>query len=205
MTKLFNDEQEEFVRAFIPGHSYQQIIDEIFREFELELKKSQIRSWIRNHKLSTGRNGQFGKGHIPMNKGKHQKITGRMRETMFKEGRTPFNYDQLGTEKVKGDGYIWIKIAEPNIWKQKHRCIYEAVHGSIAQGKRIMFADGNNRNFDIDNLVEVSPGEMLQMTRNNRISSDQEVTKTYLNVTKLDIAVAKSIKKARKLDDKSDI
>lgn len=194
MAKIFTNDQESFVRTYIPGHSYREISDEVFKRFGIKLTNAQVKSWIGNRKLSTGLSGHFSKGHVPANKGKHQKITGRMAETMFKKGHVPANKDKTGTEKVKGDGYVWIKIAEPNVWKQKHRIIYEQVHGKISDKDRIIFADGNNRNFDIDNLIKVNNVELLRMNLKGNISEFPEVTKSNLIVTKLDIAISKKQK-----------
>lgn len=40
------------------------------------------------------------------------------------------NTKPVGTERKRADGYIWVKIAEPNTWKEKHVLLYESVHGN---------------------------------------------------------------------------
>lgn len=75
-------------------------------------------------------------------------------------------------------GYVRIKIAEPNVWMQYQRYVWEQNHpGESAEGKTVIFMDGNNRNFEPSNLECVTRGELSvmaelghtsQMTREER-------------------------------------
>ena len=49
----------------------------------------------------------------------------------------------------------------------------------------MIFADGNNRNFELDNLVLISDAEGLIMNRNNLFKQDKELTKAGVVVAKL--------------------
>ena len=49
----------------------------------------------------------------------------------------------------------------------------------------VIFADGNQLNFDIDNLVLVSKGEHAQLNRLHYRFNDADLTKTGLNIVKL--------------------
>ena len=71
----------------------------------------------------------------------------------------------VGSERVN-KGYILVKVAEPNVWLEKQRQIYESMYGNIPNGHKVIFADNNNRNFDINNLILVTDAEALIM--NNR-------------------------------------
>lgn len=90
----------------------------------------------------------------------------------------------VGSER-KNKGYTLIKIAEPNVWIEKHRYVYESMYGCIPTGYKVLFADGNKRNFDINNLILVSDNEMLIMNKNKLTSTDKELTKTGHLVAKL--------------------
>ena len=105
-------------------------------------------------------------------------------KTSFKKGNIPSNHREVGEERTK-DGYIEIKVAEPNKWELKHRVIYKKHFGEIPKGYNIMFADKNKRNFNIDNLILVSKGEDLIMNNNKLISSNQELTKSGLLIAKV--------------------
>jgi hypothetical protein len=42
-------------------------------------------------------------------------------------------------------------------WRPKHHLVWESHHGQpIPKGHAVIFGDGNNRNFDPDNLILVS-------------------------------------------------
>ena len=84
----------------------------------------------------------------------------------------------VGTERTNTDGYVEIKIADPNKWKGKHRIIWEETHGPIPKGHVVIFADGNRRNFDPDNLLLVSRAQLARMNQTHLIKNDAELTKT---------------------------
>ena len=142
--------------------------------------------------LRTGINrGCIQKGNIPMNKGKkwdeYMSKEGQMnsRKTCFKKGQVPINHREVGSERINVDGYWEIKVAEPNIWKLKHRVIYEKEHGEIPKGSKIIFADGNKNNLDPSNLISVSYAEELHLNKRGLRFQDKELTETGLNIVKL--------------------
>lgn len=62
-------------------------------------------------------------------------------------------------------GYVRIKVAEPNVWMQYQRYVWEQNHpGESAEGKTVIFMDGNNRNFDPSNLECVTRAELSVMS-----------------------------------------
>ncbi len=106
------------------------------------------------------RKTQFKKGHKPFNKGRSMPTVGRMAETQFKKGHKPPNTLQVGEESLI-DGYVKVKVAEPNKWKWKHRLIWEEHHGKIPKGFAVAFKDGNRKNFDLSNLELISREELM--------------------------------------------
>lgn len=115
------------MRDFVPGHTYQEIKDEFKKRFGyLPESKNFPKSYIRNHRLNTGKTGHFSKGHVPANKGKamSREQYEKCKPTMFKPGSIPGNTDPVGTEKLLADGYIWVKIDDKP--KVKKNCELEA-------------------------------------------------------------------------------
>jgi hypothetical protein len=55
----------------------------------------------------------------------------------------------------------------------------------------VIFADGNNRNFDINNLVLVTNGELAVMNRFELCRKNPEATKTGLILAKMIMKTAK--------------
>lgn len=77
----------------------------------------------------------------------------------------------LSTKK----GFVRIKVAEPNKWMQLQRYIWEQAHpGESAEGKVVIFLDGDTRNFDVDNLECITRGELCAM---NNIGNNDNLTK----------------------------
>lgn len=145
--------------------------------FRLRLKKNKI--FLQNvfrEKMNDpnhpARKYQIKKGNIPINKGKKQaeymsaeKIE-RTKATRFKKGNIPTNYRPVGSERVDNDGYIYVKIADPNKWELKHRVTWEKHFGDIPEGSNIQFKDGNRLNCDdINNLYMIDRcNQMLENT-----------------------------------------
>ena len=110
---------------------------------------------------------RFQKGHHPSNKGKKvsPEIYAKMQPTMFKKGQNPVNHRDVGSERVNVDGYIEIKVAEPNRWRLKHRVIWEQVNGAIPKGFNVQFKNHNPLDCRLDNLYLISKAE--QMAKEN--------------------------------------
>lgn len=114
----------------------------------------------------------FEKHHIPWNKGKHGCYS---KETILKmsnshKGKLYPKARELGSEIEEG-GYIRVKISNHphhrTRWRLKHHIIYEKYHPNIKIGKtdRVIFLDGNKRNFDIHNLKLLSLSEQAYIAK----------------------------------------
>ena len=110
---------------------------------------------------------RFPKGHTPVNKGKRVSpdTYAKCQPTMFKKGHTPVNHREVGSERINVDGYIEIKVAEPNRWRLKHRVIWEQVNGAIPKGFNVQFKNHNRQDCRIENLYLISQAE--QMAKEN--------------------------------------
>jgi len=132
-----------------------------------------------------GKLHRFPKGHVPANKGKKMpaEVYEKTKWTMFKKGNIPGNHRQVESERINKEGYIEIKIAEPNKWKLKHRLVWEQVNGKIPKGSNIQFKDGNRQNSNIDNLYIISRSE--QIHNNSIIRYPDKVRTAICRVNKL--------------------
>lgn len=185
----FTDEQINFIRKIAPGRYTSEITEMFNKHFNLNLKASQIASCKKNHNIKSGIDSRFQKGMIPANKGKKGSMSPKQYEkckaTMFKKGHMPQNHKQVGSERIDRDGYILIKVAEPNKWRPKHRVLWEKTNGPIPKKHRLIFADGNKQNISLDNLILVSYAESLIMNNRNLISKDADFTKTGALIAKV--------------------
>lgn len=107
---------------------------------------------------------RFTKGHVPQNKGKKMspEVYAKAAPTMFKKGSTPVNHREVGSERVNVDGYVEIKVAEPNKWRLKHRVLWEQVNGEIPAGMNVQFKNGNSQDVRIENLYLISKSDQLK-------------------------------------------
>lgn len=134
--------------------------------------------------LRTGINrGCYKKGSIPFNKG--TKGLCKPNKTSFKKGNIPQNHRPVGSERINVDGYVEIKVAEPNKWKNKGRVIYESVYGEIPKGHALIYLDGNKQNLDISNLKLIDRAEELIMNRRKLRYKNKELTETGLLIAKV--------------------
>lgn len=119
------------------------------------------------------------------------------RKTQFKKDNIPWATRPVGSERIDLDGYVYIKVAEPNKWELKHRVLWEKENGSIPKGYNLIFADGNKLNLDLDNLILVSNSELLIMNRRNLYKREKELTKTGSVIAKVIDKTNKSYKMVR--------
>ena len=95
----------------------------------------------------------------------------------------------VGYERVNVNGYIAIKIAEPNKWRLKHQLIWESLNGPIPKGHVVLFVDRNSLNLSPENLLLVSRSELARLNRHGLIFSDAESTKAGLQIAKIKNAI----------------
>jgi hypothetical protein len=179
----WTNEEKEYLASIVKGKTYKELLALMNEKFDYEFSSQQIESALRRYNLKTGNTGQFKKYQEPWNKGLKGYIGAN--KTSFKKGTIPPNYKPVGTERFAKDGYIEVKVKDPNVWELKHRYIYKKHHGEIPNGYNVIFADKNISNFDIDNLILVSKAEMLILNKNKLIFEDKDFTKVGVNIAKL--------------------
>lgn len=193
--QVFTTERVEYLRNNVKGIGNKELTEMVNKHFGINLDVQQIRNAKKRYGLNSGITGYFEKGHIPFNKGK--KGIGGWEPTQFKKGHKPHNYKPVGTERVNGDGYIDIKIEDPNKWRGKHILTWEEHNGPIPNGHVVIFGDGNNRNFDINNLILVSRQQLLILNRNNLIQNDADLTRTGVIIADLCSAISSKDKELK--------
>lgn len=188
---MLNDEEKAYLKKIYKGRFVKEITKMINEKFNENHNEGEIERTKQKLGLRSGVNCVFEKGHVPANKGKKwneymtEEQQEKARKTCFKKGNVPKQHREVGEERITIDGYLEIKVAEPNKWALKHRLVYEEAYGKIPKGMNLMFADGNKLNLELDNLLLVTDNELLKMNRNNLIKKDKDLTKSGLALTKL--------------------
>lgn len=72
----------------------------------------------------------------------------------------------IGTERIH-QGYIEIKVKQPDVWQKKHIYLYEQKYGKIPKGKCLIFKDGNKTNCVLDNLMLFDRNDLYTLNINH--------------------------------------
>lgn len=190
MRHRYTEEQRSFIKLQVKGKTTEELTRLVNERFNLELEPGQIRAFKKNYQLTSDVDTKFVPGRESLNKGGRIKGGEPFR---FKRGHRPYNYMPVGTERINGDGYVDIKVADPTKWRGKHLVLWEAANGPVPKGHVVLFADQDRHNFDLDNLILISKRQLLTLNRHKLIQRDTELTKTALLIA--DILQAVETKK----------
>lgn len=183
--RSFTQEQFLFIESGYKKWSISELTEKFNLRFGTSKTECQIKSFTKNHKIRSGRTGEFKKGHKPFNTG--TKGVSKPNKTSFKRGRQPENHRKVGSERINADGYVEIKVAEPNIWMPKQRAIYEQAFGKIPKNHKVRFLDGDKENFSPSNLVLVSNTENAYLNRRYQLNQQpEELRETLVLMAKID-------------------
>ena len=116
-------------------------------------------------------------------KGRNQSEEAKAKCRASHIGKIPWNRKPDLYERVNKNGYVMVKVNGKFV--EKHRYIWQQHNGEIPAGHIVIFADGNKRNFDLDNLVLISRRTSLAMSNNKLFTNDAEATKTGVLIGKL--------------------
>lgn len=169
--------EDEFLRANYPTRPTSFVVETLERSVSsvycrvsmLGIKKDpeylRHQNQILGKKLvEAGRSYRFIPGHVPGNKGK--KMSGdvyeKVRHTFFQKGHMPANHKPVGYERINREGYIEVKVAEPNKFRLKHRVVWEENFGPIPAGHNVQFRDKDRQNLSPENLYLISRPEQLK-------------------------------------------
>lgn len=197
MGRRYSPEVHAFIAQNVLGTTTRDLVAMVNEKFNLGFTEPMMKSYKTYHKLKSGLDCRFRPGHVPQNKGMKGVCAPGCEKTWFKKGSTPVNHRPVGSERVDMDGYILVKVAEPNKWRMKHRIVWEEHHGKIPDGQKVIFLDGNKLNTEIENLALVTNSEHLEMNRARLRSEDPECTKSGILVARLSVATDRRKKQIR--------
>lgn len=109
--------------------------------------------------------GRFEMGLTPWNKGKNHSPAGS-EKGRFKKGNVPQTWQPIGSERTDKDGITYRKVSDTGHrtqkWKALHVLLWEEHNGPVPRGHIVVFADRNQKNVTIENLLLVTRAENMQ-------------------------------------------
>lgn len=198
---IWTDEVVDYLREIYPDYTNKEISKMLKEKFGIDVTKGMLQSAkIRygfEHKKENP--GCFKKGLTPWNKGRpmSSETWEKIKDTTFKKGNKTWNTRPVGSERVEVDGYVYVKIEEPNTWELKHRVVWEKHNGKLEEGVNVVFLDGNRQNCSIENLRAVSRRHCATMSKKQRWKvGEPEIVDASINLTMLESKIHQ-IKKGR--------
>jgi hypothetical protein len=189
-SKLFTPEMISFMCNGYKELSRSALHLAVNEQFGTEFKESQIRSFLKNNGIKSGRTGCFEKGNIPHPNARPKGPN----KTSFAKGNKPHNWKPVGSERVSKDGYLEVKTAEPRTWEFKHRLVYIEHFGAVPESHIVCFKDNDRLNCSPDNLVLTSRAESVVINRMQLGNVPAELKETVSHLARLKIAIHGKIK-----------
>lgn len=196
-SRIFTPGQLKFIKSGYRKWNPEELAIRLNKKFGTNFTAQQVRSRVHNQRIQSGRDCRFKKGHTPANKG----IKGIFipNSGQFRKGHFPNNVKPLGHERIDSDGYVWVKVAEPNPYtgamtryKQKSQIVWEAAHGKVTMGHNLVYLDGDKRNCSLQNLALVSDAELVRMNQMRVSDFPAELRPSILAVARLKTAAFKA-------------
>lgn len=147
----------------VKGKSNKELTELFNKTFDTNCSETQIASYKRYYHLTSGIDMKFKKGEIRYT----------TKRPMGSEGT------------YKGDGVIFIKVAEPDVWVRKNRYVYEQAYGKLPDGYRVIHLNGDKTDFRLENLRAIKDTETLIMGSNKLFFDDPELTETGVLIAKI--------------------
>lgn len=197
--RLLTDEQLEWIKGYLPINDYSILIDLLKEKYGIDVTKQQLSNLFRHKGIKSGVVTYFPKGYVPANKGKRlsEAQKAKIRATLISRQIVSPNRMPVGSEYVRSDGFVHIKVANPNTWRMKHHVVWEMHYEPIKKNEMLIFLDGDRANCRIENLMLVNRAENNLMNRNHMRSKDAEITKTGVLIAKLRVLKSEKLKRRK--------
>ncbi|MCG9780460.1 HNH endonuclease [Photobacterium damselae] len=193
INREYSEEMIQFLSDHYPKAPVTNWLDTFNQTFATNKNKGAITGACKRFGIKSGRNGRFEHGHVSHNKGKSCPLRGRAKETAFggvRSNPTSDNKKPIGSTRVcSKEGYLIIKVAEPNIWRHAHVVIWENKHGKKPKDHVIRFYDNSPEKIKaptLDNLFMVSRSVHARLTQMKLSDIPMEHKETVILIAKIE-------------------
>ena len=194
--KMFTDEQEAYLKSIVPGRTTDEVASMVNEKYGMTITTAQIRAWKQRNGVTSGVDACFKPGQQAWNKGIPFRSGGRSHETWFKKGQRSINWRPVGSERLNVDGYLEVKVSEPNHWDLKHRVVYREHFGDIPEGHAVLFNNRDRTDCRPENLLLVSRAQLAVLNKQGLLQDDAELNKTAVLIADVIMAMTKRRTKA---------
>ena len=153
--EFLTEEQKAFIEEYYPHHSVNDTVKAFNEKFGTDKRKYTMLNYARRHGLSVD----------------EAIVTKSKREPHRQGGTSKKAERKIGS--VRYDGRYWVVKTE-NGWRPCHRVAWEDHYGKVKRGHAIIFLDGDESNYSIENLKEV-PASYLGMLEMNGLRSKHPI------------------------------
>ena len=95
------------------------------------------------------------------------------------------------------DGYIEVKVSEPNKWRLKQRVTWEQHNGPLKDGELVWFRDNDRLNCEIDNLMVVTRAQHAVVNKMGLHGATGDLKTTSVLIADLSMARTKRSKQPK--------
>lgn len=187
--RLLTREQHKDLSEAYKTMDRTQVTQWLNQKHNLNLKVSQVVAYMKNHKIRSGRNGQFPQKGQPWNKGVNYIPGGNSQRTQFKKGCKPHTWKPIGHIRTTPEGYQEIKKTDTGTTRHDyvslHRLEWEKHHGPIPKGHVVIFKDGNKNNIHINNLECLTRAELSKLNANGYTKMPKEAKPAIITLSKI--------------------
>lgn len=196
---VYTEKMKKFIQETQYGINRKELTRRFNEKFNTTLSDSAIKAFCLKHGLVNGIKKAFSKGCVPSNKGKKvsNETYEKMKKTMFKAGHVPFNFREIGSERINKDGYIEIKVEGQKEWPLKHKYIFEKAHGKVPKGHCIFFLDQNRLNCELSNLKLIPRSTLAILNKSNKLTKDADLNIALINISKAILIINKKRRKGK--------
>jgi len=204
--RITTPEMDLYIHENHKGTGPTEMAARVNERFGTNFSQKQMSSYYKRNHLRSGLTGHFEKGQESWTKGKtwaefmSPEGMENSRKYQFKKGNIPHNGNvPVGEMRIRIDRrryrYWWQKLAQPNVWRQKHVLEWEKHHGPVPEGYVITFCDGDTTNWHIENLILSTKAQHAVKNRERIHGYDRESEIAANAIAELKITAARKRKK----------